>query len=201
MEAPLPRKLDTTDTISLAGSSGQSKAPDILTSESTEVEVIAEKDVPYHAEEPIARVPPDGGREAWTQVAASFLINMNVYGLVNAFGEFQHFYETEYLISYSSSSISWIGTFQGSLILLVGALAGPIFDKGHFMITLKLASFVLVVCWMLLSVSSQYYQVSIMTKSCAFQRTALYICITISLLRGVPGCGLTISRSCLPKVF
>ena len=201
MEAPLPRKLDTTDTISLAGSSAQSKAPNIFTSESTEVEVIAEKDVPYHAEEPVARVPPDGGREAWTQVAASFLINMNVYGLVNPFGEFQHFYETEYLVSYSSSSISWIGTFQGSLILLVGALAGPIFDKGHFMITLKLASFVLVVSWMLLSVSSQYYQVSTTTKSCAFQQTALCSHLTQSLLREVPGCRLTSFRSCSPKAF
>ena len=82
--------------------------------------------------------PPDGGRIAWTQVLASFLINMNVYGLVNAFGEFQHFYETEFLVSYSSSTISWIGTVQGALTLFVGAVAGPIFDKGYLMIVSKL---------------------------------------------------------------
>ena len=81
------------------------------------------------ADDASPRVSPDGGRTAWTQALASFLINVNVYGLVNAFGEFQHFYKTEYLVSYSSSTISWIGTVQGYLVLLIGALAGPIFDK------------------------------------------------------------------------
>lgn len=104
--------------------------------------------------------PPDGGREAWTQVFASFLINMNVYGLVNAFGQFQHYYESDYLTSYSSSEISWIGTVQASLTLFIGALAGPIFDKGYFMITLRFSAITLVFSWMMLSLSTQYYQVS-----------------------------------------
>lgn len=110
--------------------------------------------------EPHARQPRlDGGREAWTQVLASFLINMNVYGLVNAFGDFQRFYETEYLSNYSSSTISWIGTVQGSLTLIVGALAGPVFDKGYFTITLRGAAITLVFSWMMLSLSTQYYQI------------------------------------------
>ena len=111
------------------------------------------------AEANIPSVPPDGGRVAWTQVFASFLINMNVYGFVNAFGEFQHFYETEYLVNYNSSTISWIGTVQGSLTLFVGALAGPIFDRGYFLTTLQCATAGLVVSWMLLSVCTEYYQV------------------------------------------
>ena len=96
---------------------------------------------------------------AWTQVLASFLINLNVYGLVNAFGVFQNFYETQYLSSYSSSAISWIGTVQGSLVLIIGALAGPMFDKGYFRVALRVSSAVLVFSWMMLSLSSQYYQV------------------------------------------
>lgn len=111
-------------------------------------------------ESSVSAVPPDGGRIAWTQVLASFLINMNVYGLVNAFGDFQHFYETEYLNGYSSSTISWIGTVQGALTLFIGAIAGPIFDHGYFMLTLRVASIFLVFSWMMLSLSSQYYQVS-----------------------------------------
>lgn len=109
----------------------------------------------------------DGGRTAWTQVVASFLINMNVYGLVNAFGDFQHFYETQYLKQYSPSTISWIGTLQAALTLFIGALAGPIFDKGHFMLTLRVASVLLVFSWMMLSLSTEYYQVSVhwMTKA------------------------------------
>lgn len=108
---------------------------------------------------PDVQVPPDGGRIAWMQVFASFLINMNVYGLVNAFGYFQHFYETDYLAAYSSSTISWIGTVQASLTLFIGALAGPIFDKGYFTITLRTASVTLVSSWMMLSLCTQYYQV------------------------------------------
>lgn len=99
-------------------------------------------------EEPIGEatdvLPPEGGRLGWTQVLASFLINMNIYGLVNAFGEFQHFHETDYLKQYSSSEISWIGTMQGSLTLFVGALSGPIFDGGYFKVTLNIPAIALV---------------------------------------------------------
>ena len=109
--------------------------------------------------EPVLRL--NGGRTAWIQVLGSFLINMNVYGLVNSFGDFQHFYETEYFASYSSSTISWIGTVQGSLALFTGAVAGPIFDMGHFQVVLRVASVFLVLSWMMLSLSSQYYQVSV----------------------------------------
>lgn len=106
-----------------------------------------------------AVLPPEGGRLGYTQVLASFLINMNVYGLVNAFGEFQHFYETDYLKQYSSSEISWIGTMQGSLALFVGAISGPIFDGGYFKVTLQIAAATLVFSWMMLSLSTQYYQI------------------------------------------
>ena len=84
---------------------------------------------------------------------------MNVYGLVSAFGDFQHFYETELLSAYSSSTISWIGTTQAALVLLVGALAGPLFDNGYFLVIMRIASLVLVFSWMMLSLSTQYYQV------------------------------------------
>lgn len=123
------------------------------------------------------RIPPDGGRIAWTQVLASFLINMNVYGLVNAFGDFQHSYETQYLKQYSSSTISWIGTLQGSLTLFIGAVAGPIFDKGYFMLTLRVSSVLLVFSWMMLSLSTKYYQVS------SYTRAVLLSSITLSFPR------------------
>lgn len=121
---------------------------------------------------------PDGGRTAWMQVAASFLINLNVYGAVNAFGVFQNFYETEQLTSYSSSTISWIGTLQGSLILFIGAVAGPLFDKGYFMLTLRGAAIGLVFSWMMLSLSTQYYQV----RACRDCIPPCYALLTASAL-------------------
>lgn len=125
----------------------------------SETEARAEDTQDKYAPEQGSVLPPEGGRLGWTQVLASFLINMNVYGLVNAFGEFQHFYETDYLKQYSSSEISWIGTMQGSLTLFVGALSGPIFDGGYFKITLQIAAATLVFSWMMLSLSTQYYQI------------------------------------------
>ena len=107
----------------------------------------------------ISMIPPDGGIVAWKQVLASFLINFNTFGLINAFGDYQAFYETQYLASYSSSDVSWIGTIQAALLLIIGVVSGPIFDKGYFTLTLRIASITLVFAWMMLSLANKYYEV------------------------------------------
>ena len=70
-------------------------------------------------------VPPDGGLTAWTQVLASFLININTFGLSNTFGAYQEYYSSGPLASYSFPAISIIGTLQASLLLIIGVLSGP----------------------------------------------------------------------------
>lgn len=102
---------------------------------------------------------PDGGSTAWLQVFACFLINVNNWGLVNAYGVFQEFYETNYLSSYSSSSIAWIGTLQGALLLIIGVVSGPLFDKGYFKAILVFSGIGLVFALMMLSLSTEYYQI------------------------------------------
>jgi hypothetical protein len=104
-------------------------------------------------------VQPDGGRVAWLQVLAMFLVNVNNWGLVNSFGVFQAFYQTEWLSTYSPSAIAWIGTLQGTLLLLIGVISGPLFDKGYFKLTLTIASVGLVFALMMLSLSTRFYQV------------------------------------------
>ncbi|KAF5006580.1 hypothetical protein FDECE_7055 [Fusarium decemcellulare] len=103
--------------------------------------------------------PPDGGLTAWLQVLGSFLINLNNFGLANSFGVFQTYYETVLLRQHSSSSISWIGTLQVSLILIVGVISGPLFDQGYFYPILIAASLMLVFALMMLSLATEYYQV------------------------------------------
>ncbi|KAF4471361.1 monocarboxylate transporter [Fusarium albosuccineum] len=98
--------------------------------------------------------PPDGGVTAWLQVLGSFLINLNNFGLANSFGVFQTYYETVLLRQHSSSSISWIGTFQVSLILIVGVISGPLFDKGYFYPILIASSIMLVFALMMLSLAT-----------------------------------------------
>ncbi|USW56818.1 Putative AMP-dependent synthetase/ligase, short-chain dehydrogenase/reductase SDR, ANL [Septoria linicola] len=101
----------------------------------------------------------DGGMIAWRQVIGSFLINLNNWGLINSFGVYQAFYETGFLQSYSPSSIAWIGTVQGTLLLVVGVISGPLFDKGYFRATLILAGLGLVTGLMMLSLATEYYQI------------------------------------------
>ncbi|KAH7213339.1 major facilitator superfamily domain-containing protein [Fusarium redolens] len=103
--------------------------------------------------------PPDGGLTAWLQVLGSFLINLNNFGLANSFGVFQTYYETTLLRQHSSSAISWIGTLQVSLILIIGVISGPLFDQGHFYPILIASSLMLTIALMMLSLSTQYYQV------------------------------------------
>ncbi|KAI1416462.1 MFS general substrate transporter [Hypoxylon sp. FL1857] len=68
---------------------------------------------------------------AWSQVVACFFINFCTLGIGNSFGAFQSYYQHNLLDSYSSSSISWIGTTQGFLLCVVGIVSGPLFDKGY----------------------------------------------------------------------
>jgi hypothetical protein len=111
------------------------------------------------SQEPGPILPPDGGRVAWLQVLAMALVNFNNFGLVNSFGVFQAYYEAELLSDYSPPSIAIIGTLEGALLLIVGVVSGPLFDKGYFKPTLVFASFGLVFALMMLSLSTEYYQV------------------------------------------
>ncbi|KAJ7220244.1 major facilitator superfamily domain-containing protein [Mycena pura] len=56
---------------------------------------------------------PEGGREAWTVAFGAWLAVLVSFGFLNAFGGvFQQFYTVHQLAGTSSSSISWIGSFQ-----------------------------------------------------------------------------------------
>ncbi|KAI0049115.1 putative MFS monocarboxylate transporter [Auriscalpium vulgare] len=102
---------------------------------------------------------PDGGLLAWLQILSSFLIMFNTWGIINTFGSYQAFYETELLSSKSPSAIAWIGSMQGFLLLLVGSLTGPIFDAGYLRSLVAVGSFLIVFGMMMTSLSTEYYQV------------------------------------------
>ncbi|KZV75823.1 putative MFS monocarboxylate transporter [Peniophora sp. CONT] len=73
---------------------------------------------------------PDGGTVAWLQVLGSYFIFMDTWGIVNSYGAFQRIYEDT--LPNSPSTIAWIGSIQGFILLTVGCLSGPIFDRGYF---------------------------------------------------------------------
>ncbi|KAH1492592.1 hypothetical protein KXX06_002753, partial [Aspergillus fumigatus] len=88
--------------------------------------------------------PPNGGWMAWLQVVGAFFLFFNSWGVVNTFGVYQTYYETDLLHGHSPSSISWIGTVQGFLLFLVGVIAGPVFDKGYLKTMIAAGSFLVV---------------------------------------------------------
>jgi MFS family permease len=87
-------------------------------------------------------------------------------GIVNTFGAFQTFYESDLLKSSSPSAISWIGSLQGFLILNIGVLTGPIFDMGYFKSLISVGSFMVVFGMLMTSISTKYYQIFLAQGVC-----------------------------------
>ncbi|KAJ3563241.1 hypothetical protein NPX13_g8269 [Xylaria arbuscula] len=120
--------------------------------------------------------------KAWVQVLGGFLICFNIWGLPNAFGAFQSFYALQYLTDYSSSAISWIGTVQSALLILLGLISGPLADLGYYRMLLYTGTLFTVVGMMLLSLSTQYYQVFLSQGVCVGIGCGLLYVPTLSLV-------------------
>lgn len=142
-----------------------------------------------------AHEPPNGGLIAWTQVIGSFFLFFNswyvrvrhrillyflprekllqslanaihIRGLVNAFGVYQTYYETGFLSTQSPSNISWIGSIQAFLLMIVGAVTGPLYDAGYFYYLIATGSFLVVFGLMMTSLCTVYWQVMLAQAVC-----------------------------------
>lgn len=102
--------------------------------------------------------PPDGGILAWMQCLGSFFLFFNCWGIVNTFGTFQTFYETNLLPTSTSSAISWIGSLQAFLLMFGGFLTAPLFDRGHLRLLLSSGTILVVSGMMLTSICAEYWQ-------------------------------------------
>ncbi|KAF2500643.1 MFS general substrate transporter [Lophium mytilinum] len=109
---------------------------------------------------------PNGGFQAWLQVAGAFFLFFNSWGILNTFGSYQAYYETELLKSSTPSAISWIGSIQSFLLLIVGAVSGPFYDAGYFRTLLLSGSILLVFGQMMLSLCKEYWQVLLAQAFC-----------------------------------
>jgi MFS family permease len=106
-----------------------------------------------------AQSVPDGGLKAWLQVLGGFFIYFNTWGIINAFGTYQTFYESDLLSKSTPSDISWIGSLQAFLLMLFGCITGPIYDAGYARALLLVGSFLIVFGQMMLSLCTEYWQV------------------------------------------
>jgi MFS family permease len=87
-------------------------------------------------------------------------------GIINTFGSYQAYYETNLLQDVSPSAISWVGSIQAFLLLIVGALSGPIYDRGYFRELLIGGTLLLVLGQMMLSLCHEYWQVLLAQAFC-----------------------------------
>jgi predicted MFS family arabinose efflux permease len=74
------------------------------------------------------------------------------------FGDYQVFYESGKLFTVSSSNISWIGSIQSLMVCVVGAVIGPVYDRGHLRLLCIAGSFGIVFGHLMLSLCTEYWQ-------------------------------------------
>ncbi|KAM0747067.1 MFS general substrate transporter [Meredithblackwellia eburnea MCA 4105] len=73
---------------------------------------------------------PDGGLRAWATVAGAWCVSFTTWGFTNSFGVFQ--VRTQIALGRNfASDISWIGSFQLSMVLFGAVIAGKAFDAGY----------------------------------------------------------------------
>lgn len=117
---------------------------------------------------------PDGGLDAWLQVLGSWVVLVDTWSLVNTFGVFQTYYENEMLPEVSASAISWVGSLQGALLMMVGSISGPLYDAGYFRHLLLVGMFLIIFGQFMTSLATEFWHIIL----------AQGICIGL-------GCGLT----------
>ncbi|KAH8881858.1 MFS general substrate transporter [Thozetella sp. PMI_491] len=125
----------------------------------------------------------EGGLVAWMQVAASFALYFNHLGLLNTFGVFQTYYETELLSDSSPSAISWIGSVQVFCLMFIGVFVGPMYDAGYCRALIVAGTLLVSSGFMFTSISTQYWQVLLAQGICIGLGTC---CLSIPSIAIVP---------------
>jgi predicted MFS family arabinose efflux permease len=87
------------------------------------------------------------------------LLYFNTWGILNAFGAYQTYYESGKLFTTTPSNISWIGSIAAFMLLFVGIFVGPLYDRGHLRTLLVFGSFMVVLGHMMISICNAYWQV------------------------------------------
>lgn len=87
-------------------------------------------------------------------------------GTVNAFGVFQTYYHIGFLSDRSPSDISWIGSIQSFLLLVIGVITGPLYDAGYFRALVLTGTTLVVFGFTMTSLCTQYWQVVLAQAIC-----------------------------------
>jgi MFS family permease len=133
-------------------------------------------------------------------------------GIVNSFGVYQTYYESGLLFQRSSSDISWIGSLQAFLLLIIGVITGPLYDAGYFRPLVFTGSFLVVFGMMMTSLCTEYWQVILAQGLCvgigsgclfipSVAIVSTYFSTKKSLATGIAASGSSIAGIIYPIVF
>ncbi|KAI0180670.1 major facilitator superfamily domain-containing protein [Hypoxylon sp. FL1284] len=109
---------------------------------------------------------PDGGRTAWLTVLGSWFCMFATYGFISSMGVFQDYYQTHFLSGTSPSNIAWILSLQVFFLSVAAPFAGWVFDNHGPNLLIIVGSFLLVFGLMMLSLSTEYYQIFLSQAVC-----------------------------------
>ncbi|KAJ5296595.1 uncharacterized protein N7443_007488 [Penicillium atrosanguineum] len=124
--------------------------------------------------------PPDGGFQAWLQVALGHMIIFNTWGYINSFGVFQTYYTTE--LNRSPSDISWVGSIQIFLLFFIGTFSGRATDAGYFRFTLTVGATLEVFSIFMTSLCTEYWQLFLAQGLGQGIGCGLMFCPTLALI-------------------
>ncbi|KAM5377374.1 hypothetical protein ACJZ2D_005055 [Fusarium nematophilum] len=114
---------------------------------------------------------PEGGTKGWLTVSGASAALLVTFGWVNCIGLFQAQYEREQLRGYSSSDISWITSMEFFCMLFFSPLGGKLFDSYGPRLPILIGSVMHVFGLMMLSISSKYYQIILISQSLILSTT------------------------------
>jgi MFS family permease len=124
--------------------------------------------------------PPDGGLQAWLQVALGHMIIFNTWGYINSFGVFQTYYTST--LSRSPSDISWVGSIQIFLLFFIGTFSGRATDAGYFRFTLTVGATLECFCIFMTSLCTEYWQLFLAQGLGQGIGCGLMFCPTLALI-------------------
>ncbi|KAH0277436.1 MFS monocarboxylate transporter-like protein, partial [Aureobasidium melanogenum] len=123
---------------------------------------------------------PDGGLQAWTQVAMAHLTVFSTWGWVTSYGVFQEYYRTS--LGLDPSAISWIGSIQIFLLFFLGTFSGRALDAGLFRPVYLAGTALQLLGIFSMSAATKYWQLFLSQGLCIGIAGGLQFCPVMSLV-------------------
>jgi hypothetical protein len=122
---------------------------------------------------------PDGGLKAWSVVFGGWCCLFASFGWINCIGVFQTYYQENFLSTYTPSQVAWISSSETFMMFVGAPVFGKIYDNFGCRGLLAFGTFFHVFGLMMLSLSTQYYQVILAQSFCsALGASALFFAAT-----------------------